>query len=309
MRLFTPCWLHGTTIVGAFAARPLFERHAPPHAAAAAAAPQSHCCLQLVRCAPGRLQTVHHNHRRYCSGPCSRCSSHGSAYAALGAGLLSSRGLQGHSSRRRAAGTAVCQPQGMQVSAGACQLPLVGGMRAARPHAANTQRARPTTPTHARARAPAHQHTHIHTRAPQRTNTHTYTRTRAPEALWGLAVAPVLPAAHAHDLAVDRRAHAVVHLAVDLGQHIACVCARARGGACGAVSAVSAVCVCVCVCACVGVGPAHATVGQLHTPESPALPRAGTCCPPAADTRTRPVPCCPDCCCCARIHRSPSTRC
>ena len=38
----------------------------------------------------------------------------------------------------------------------------------------------------------------------------------------GLAVAAVAAAAHAHDLGVDGRAHAVVHLAVDLGQRIAC---------------------------------------------------------------------------------------
>ncbi len=38
----------------------------------------------------------------------------------------------------------------------------------------------------------------------------------------GLAAAAVAAAAHAHDLGVDGRAHAVVHLAVDLGQRIAC---------------------------------------------------------------------------------------
>ena len=37
-----------------------------------------------------------------------------------------------------------------------------------------------------------------------------------------LAVAALLAAAHAHDLGVDGRADAVVHLAVDLGQGVAC---------------------------------------------------------------------------------------
>lgn len=40
--------------------------------------------------------------------------------------------------------------------------------------------------------------------------------------LGGLAVLAFLAVAHAHHLGVDSRAHAVVHLAVDLGQRIAC---------------------------------------------------------------------------------------
>jgi len=47
--------------------------------------------------------------------------------------------------------------------------------------------------------------------------------TGAAEALGGLAVAAVLAAAHAHHLGVDGGAHAVVHLSVDLGEHVACV--------------------------------------------------------------------------------------
>ena len=48
-------------------------------------------------------------------------------------------------------------------------------------------------------------------------------RARAERALRRLAVAAVLARAHAHDLGVDRGADAVVHLAVDLGQHVACL--------------------------------------------------------------------------------------
>ncbi len=40
--------------------------------------------------------------------------------------------------------------------------------------------------------------------------------------LGGLAVLAFLAVAHTHDLGVDGRADAVVHLAVDLGQRIAC---------------------------------------------------------------------------------------
>jgi hypothetical protein len=46
-------------------------------------------------------------------------------------------------------------------------------------------------------------------------------------ALGRLAVLALLAVAHAHDLGVDRRADAVVQLAVDLGQGVACARRRA----------------------------------------------------------------------------------
>ena len=48
-------------------------------------------------------------------------------------------------------------------------------------------------------------------------------------ALRGLAVAAVLDGAHAHNLGVDGGRHAVVHLAVDLGQGVSCRGGRGRG--------------------------------------------------------------------------------
>lgn len=43
------------------------------------------------------------------------------------------------------------------------------------------------------------------------------------EALWWLTVLAVLGATHTHHLGVDGSGHAVVHLAVDLGQGVACI--------------------------------------------------------------------------------------